>query len=340
MSEESLFQSLCQAFNLTFYHLPQWYALLHDTYGHDSVYILATDNDGRVLGFMPITFVEIPLLGKKAISSPYQISVGGVLCCDAHVAECLYGEAIIQCQKRGVEFLEIRSAEYAEVMDKLGFEKVVTNCSVTLCSLDDCTKGNIRKGHRSDFNKAKKFGVELTKGTSLDDWRAFYELYETEQRAHGAPGHGWSFLKSLHEMFPDNALVRLAWKDDICVGGMLLFCFGDTVFYKQGAMPGAYVVHGVAKYLIWETMQEMKNAGYKYFNFGLTHNSQTHLLSYKEGFAASSEELVFYARSFGGHKVTNIGDVYSGHGFLKKVWQNLPLSVTKIMGPIVSRWYC
>lgn len=322
-----------------FFQLSDWFYVLADTYKHKLYLLVLEDSAGKIVGGFPLFLIKVPLLGSKLISTPYQTASGGPFFHDSETGTQLINAAIELGEKQKVDFVEIRNGDYLDQCQQQVFKRKIVPLSVSVSFLPDISFKTIRVNHQRDIKKAQKNGISVRPVNGLEEWKVFYDLLEYQHRLFASPGFGWAFFKNLYEKMPDKVSIRLAWKDDKCVSGILLFHHAKTVFYKQGATLEEHKKAGAAKLVMWDSMCWARESGFSHFNFGMSWDKMQSLISFKEGFGAQTTPVANFVHIIK-KPPPDIGELYSGHIGLKKIWKALPLPLTKKMGGILSRWYC
>ncbi len=323
----------------TLYHHHGWYDVLADTYGHEKRLLTAYDGEDRIVGVLPMMLVKLPVLGAKLIACPYQASAGPPLANDDEVFSALVEAAIEMGREADAKFVEIRGPANDARMTAAGFDERHGGTFDSIIRMHEVTRSTIHRGHRQDLNRVNRLGIEIREATSLAEWRTFYEMFELLQREFAAIGLGWAIFENLFLKLPSKAKVRLARLDGEVIAGAFLLCHHKTIFSKQAVVMPDHVRTGVGKGLVWSTMEWGKSAGYDVLNLGISLQSQTHVLKFKEGFNATARPLSSYVYALGATP-PSYEDLYEGYGTLKKMWKKMPLPATKLAGAMLTRWFC
>ena len=99
-----------------------------------------------------------------------------------------------------------------------------------------CERG--AHGHLTSVRKAVRAGVVARKATSLDDWRAYYAVYEDSLRRWGdnaSSSYGWPLFKAMFERGSRHIDLWLAELDDVVIGGGICLSAGRHVAYWHAA---------------------------------------------------------------------------------------------------------
>lgn len=153
------------------------------------------------------------------------------------------------------------------------------------------------KGRKWLIARAKKSGLVVT---DSHDWANFYDLLATVLSRHGAtPVHSIDELKKLSQLFPANISLRVVEKSNALLAATLLFKFNSTVHTQYLATSEEGKELGALDFLVETCIEESKQAGYKYFSFGISTEKQGKLLNagliaQKESFGARGLVLDVY----------------------------------------------
>jgi len=136
--------------------------------------------------------------------------------------------------------------EYAMLYRKFGFEYHYISHAL-----------NLNIDYKNYYNKATKRKINNTKkNTNLkifqkNDFNVFYPILVDNKRKHNTtPTHSLDDLIKLDKLLPNKLKLFLAYKDDIPIGGHLLFlandnvalCFYNVMDYKYEKMFPAYAL--------------------------------------------------------------------------------------------------
>ena len=99
--------------NGTLYHLSQWRDIIHNTYGHDTHYLVA-EIESKIVGVLPLVHLKHFIFGNNLISIPF-FDIGGILADDRDTEKALLWQAIKLGKKLNVETVELRQIGRAHV---------------------------------------------------------------------------------------------------------------------------------------------------------------------------------------------------------------------------------
>ena len=160
-----------------------------------------------------------------------------------------------------------------------------TNISTTIdltCPLP------LDRGNKSGANAARKAGIQT--GPS-DDWEGFWRLLSSllDERYSTRPVHTIEEIKLLHSRFTDNVKLHTATLDDELLAGVVMYNSHPVAHCQYiGASPQGK--DSKALTLLFDRLiKESAEAGYRYFDFGISNEDHGHYLN--EGLARQKSRL-------------------------------------------------
>ncbi len=94
------------------------------------------------------------------------------------------------------------------------------------------------KGHRSAAKKAERLGVHVRLAKTLEDWQAYYKIYERTLERWGdraSSRYQWRLFQRLFECGSEHVKLWLAEVEGLAVAGALCLASGKHIVYWHGA---------------------------------------------------------------------------------------------------------
>jgi hypothetical protein len=160
---------------------------------------------------------------------------------------------------------------------------------------DDIWNGFHRKT-RQKIRKAKKSGVEIKDGTSLGDFKSFYDIYAKESLqkwGYETPQIPFKLCKNLYKFGSDHVKLSLATKDDKIIAGTLSLLYSKTFYLFMSAFLPEYGTFNPTSILFNHAIKQACQEGYNCVNFGTSGNLKQ-LGKFKEKFGPEKVELERY----------------------------------------------
>jgi FemAB-related protein (PEP-CTERM system-associated) len=323
------------------YHTLLWRDVIKDVFSHRPLYLFS-ERDGNISGILPLFLVKFPLLGSKLISIPYDIGSGGALAEDGMSERLLIERAISLAREKRVGYLELR---YGRTRPALADLPLQQSEPVLISEIDldgeEQVWSRIGRGHRESIRKAEKRGVTVREATNLDDFLQFYQVYLRSFRAFGTPPYGANYFSGLWNHLHATGATRLvlAFIDNRCVGGLLLFCWGTNLISKFSICLPEAVSSRTYAALQWQSIQIGLEYGYRKLNLGSSSHQQQGIVKFKERWGARTHPAALYSLPVR-TKVPSIEKYFDSEGIARRLWKKLPLRTTSLLGGPLNRWFC
>lgn len=143
--------------------------------------------------------------------------------------------------------------------------------------------------YRSHIRKAlDKGGFEVAPATTLEDWRAYYRIYQDSLERWGhekSEGYSWRLFEELFSLRSPHVKLTLARSAGEVVSGNICFYAKRHVVYWHGSTLKEHLPSNVAKLVMYEAIKEAVNAGRAWFDFNPS-AGLSGVKFFKEGFNA------------------------------------------------------
>jgi FemAB-related protein (PEP-CTERM system-associated) len=312
-------------------HAPEWSAVIQEAYGHEPLYLTATDEFGRG-GLLPAFIVRRPLIGAAVSSMPF-LDGGGPRSASPALTIGLVDALIAQAHRVGASVVELRCAERLPVAWQPMEHKV--NLALSLASDPDQMWHRLHRAVRSQVRKAYRSGLYVEFG-GLKQLDAFYSIFSSRMRELGSPVHDRGFFRSILTRFGAQARIAVVRNGAKPIGGMILLACNNVLTVPWASSLTRYSSLCPNMLLYWEAILSGCVDGCERFDFGRsTRGSGTY--HFKRQWGAEEAPLYWYSIPIRGWSTPSPGyDVTSSR--LADVWKRLPLSVTRHLGPRVRKY--
>ena len=311
---------------------PGWLPVLEAGLGHEPIALEAL-RGGRTVGYLGLAYVKSLLFGRFLVSLPY-LNYGGAVAEDERAATALTDRAVLLADQLRVRYLELRH-EWAQDHPALGqrrTDKVHMRLELPATAdalwkqLDAKVRNQVRKGQKSGFT-VHWGGPELL--------AEFYDVFSRNMRDLGTPVFGRRLFAAVLRQFPD--------RSELCVvrdgprpaaAALLLHGWGVTEVPSASALRD-YNPSCVNMLMYWHLLERAAGRGQEVFDFGRSSDgSPTWRFKKQWGAAACPAEWQYHLRrgSVGEMRADN-----PRYRRLIRVWQRLPVWVTRCLGPQVVR---
>jgi FemAB-related protein (PEP-CTERM system-associated) len=315
----------------SFCHRMGWRSVMEDALGHRTFWRVARDADGEIAGLLPLVRVRSRLFGDYLVSMPF-LNYGGPLG-SSEARQALAGWAADTAAELRVDLLELRnrlpqeSGELVENARKLTVVK----------ELPDTTEALWEKGLkakvRSQVRRPLKEGMEIDFGPELLD--DFYDVFATTMRDLGTPVLPRPFFQKISEALGDATIFAVVRHEgEPVAAGCGLSWQGEFEITWAGASR-AHARLAPNMLLYWGLMEESVRRGMSAFNFGrCSPDSGTH--RFKRQWGSEDHVLPWLQWSPSGVPSTPDPDSPKFRA-ATNVWSRLPVGMTNVIGPRLSR---
>jgi FemAB-related protein (PEP-CTERM system-associated) len=315
------------------YHLTGWRRVLADTYGYESHYLMAVEQE-RIVGVLPLLFVRSSLVGNRAITTQ------GGLCADSDEAGLALIEAGRECAKgAGVKQFVIQDTRQAWPGD-LHTTNHHVHCVVDVGRQTDALWQGLDKNVRRQVRMARKNGLTVHIDRTGESASQLYSVLSRYAHGAGTPLFGRVFLDNVIRAFPDGFEIAVVYSGKEPVGAYFQLVMGDTVYGAWGATLHEYLAARATYLAYWEILADAAEGGYRYLDMGRSPAGSS-VSAFKGQWGGVWRPIYQQMAHIGTqHHTASITErVSSDYKFrlLTRVWPHLPLPVAQFFGPKLRR---
>ncbi|MBV9264857.1 MAG: FemAB family PEP-CTERM system-associated protein [Acidobacteriaceae bacterium] len=313
------------------FHLNAWRKSIEETFRYKPVYLMAT-RAGQICGVLPLFIVKTPLLGKVLLSTPFAV-YGGALTDDTETQEALRNEVVKLAHRLKVQYVELRNAHEDQVM---GFERVCRYVTFTqdVCANEDKVLESIPRKTRYMVRKSLKQGFATR---VAENPNAFEDLYAKNLRKLGTPSFPSKFFRCLRENFAGEVDIREVILDGKLASSVLTFYFRDQALPYYGASDPEFNAVAPNNFMYYDLMRWSGANGYRTFDFGRSKKNVGGSYEFKSHWGMVERELPYEMLLVKRKQLPNFTPANPAFSLPLKIWRNLPLSVTRAIGPFFLR---
>lgn len=301
-----------------------------DALRYDAPYLIAWSGD-RVVGVLPLIHLKTPLFGNTLVSTAFSVG-GGVLADDDAVADALADEAVRLANALKVDCLELRS-DVARFDGWPTKSETYAGFSAPLDPDAEARLAAIPRKKRADVRKGIKAEFTVDTETSVD---VFHDLYARNLHALGTPILPKRWYAALKRNFGEACEISSIVVEGKPVVALLSFVFNGTVYpYYVGAVAEARKLHAF-DHVYWSLMERAAAQGGARFDFGRS-KIGTGAADYKKHWGFEGVPLEYQYHLVGDAEMPDLNPNNPKYARFVKIWQKLPLGVTKRVGPALAR---
>jgi FemAB-related protein (PEP-CTERM system-associated) len=314
----------------TFCHLSGWHQVFGTQMGHSCFYLSAR-TDGELRGVLPLVRVRNRIFGDYLVSMPF-LNYGGPVG-DPNACQLLILRSKELAEELDVDLLELRNRAEFDVDLPVVVRKVAPILPLP-GTAGELWEKSLRSKLRTKIRRSEKEGFETRFGPDLVD--DFYEIFATNMRDLGTPVLPRGLFHSLPEIFGDRVLFGASYLEGRPVAAGCGFLWQGEFEMTWSSALQEYNRLNPNTLMYWEFMQRLIGAGARSFNFGRsTPGSGTH--DFKRQWGSEDLPLPWLPYSIRGEARPPTPD-QKKFALATRIWSKLPIGVTKLIGPSLSKW--
>lgn len=268
----------------------------------------------------------------------------GPVCDDRDVMLRSLSEIIDHYKRRRFWYLSIQlylkigyDSEYIDYnLNKLYKIRYFFNNENTKASLEIDLEGSIiniyrsmRKGHKSDIQKALKSGIQIEEAQSANDVKAFTDIYHKMTKTRKIHGHTSMEIEEIYNYVHDNGLGTLLLAKDsntMVIGGAIIVKQGISARYLISASDPEKRDLPMTHLVIYKAIEMAKSQKLKYFDFwGYNHfadnDDQIYNVNlFKKGFGGY---YTFFAKKLNVDLLPNGYNIHRFYSVIKNIKDRL-----------------
>jgi len=314
----------------SFFQLSGWQQVLWSSFGHQCHYLYAEDN-GQIVGVLPLAEVKSALFGYQLVSLPFCV-YGGAL--GSHEARrALEKHAAQLGEQLGVDHVELRY-RHAQQNDWLTRSQHATfGCE--LAADDAAILAAIKKNQRALIRKGLQSEMSWQIDAQTDD---FYQVYSESLRNLGTPVFSKKLIDALCKEFPETTEVLTIRHQGEPVSSVFSFYYqGQVLPYYGGGKPIARELKS-NDFMYYQLMcHARREKNCHYYDFGRS-KLDSGAYSYKRHWGMQDQVLHYQYKLIRAKALSNLSPNNPKYALFIRLWQKLPLSVSRLLGPLLARY--
>lgn len=316
----------------TAYHQFGWKEVIEQSFGHRSYYLAASNAAGVWQGVLPLLHINSRLFGNFLVSLPF-VNYGGLLTDTPAVAECLLREAEKIRREVGAEYVELRHAGEAVAGLPTLHHKVTM--ILPLAADSDSQWEGFNPKLRNQIRKADRSGLTAVVG-HLELLDGFYDVFARNMRDLGTPVYGKVFFRNLLSEFPAATRIIAIRHEGETVAAGLACWFRETLEVPWASSVKDFKALCPNNLLYWEAIRFAIANGFSRFDFGRS-TPQEGTYNFKKQWGAEPVPLFWQYLLEPGRSLPELNPKNPKYELAIKVWQKLPVWLTRQLGPQIVR---
>jgi len=313
------------------FHLLAWKRAVETAFRHRAHYLMAV-RGGGLEGVLPLFEVRGLLGGRGLVSVPYGV-YGGVCATSAAAREALVGASRQLAGRVKAAYVELRHRSGQEA--DLPTKSLYVTFSRPIESSEEANLNAIPRKQRRMTRQGLKHGLRPEFG--LQHLDRFYDIYAHSVHSLGSPVFPRRLFHAIGQEFGKDCELLTIWKDSVPVSGVLTLLFEDQVLPYYGGARQEALAFAVNDFMYWELLCHAAKAGYRTFDFGRSREG-TGAYNFKRHWGFEPEALPYQYVLLDGSQMPNLSPSNPRMHFAVEAWKRMPLPLTKVVGPFLTRY--
>jgi FemAB-related protein (PEP-CTERM system-associated) len=313
------------------FHLLAWKRAVETAFRHRAHYLMAV-RGGGLEGVLPLFEVRGLLGGRGLVSVPYGV-YGGVCATSAAAREALVGASRQLAGRVKADYVEFRHRSGQEA--DLPTKSLYVTFSRPIESSEEANLNAIPRKQRRMTRQGLKHGLRPEFG--LQHLDRFYDIYAHSVHSLGSPVFPRRLFHAIGQEFGKDCELLTIWKDSVPVSGVLTLLFEDQVLPYYGGARQEALGFAVNDFMYWELLCHAAKAGYRTFDFGRSREG-TGAYNFKRHWGFEPVALPYQYVLLDGSQMPNLSPSNPRMHFALEAWKRMPLPLTKVVGPFLTRY--
>ncbi|MDJ0710590.1 MAG: FemAB family PEP-CTERM system-associated protein [Woeseiaceae bacterium] len=315
----------------TFFHRAGWFRVIRDSFRHRPFYLQAKDASGRIRGVLPAFEQKSLLFGHALISLPFCVYGGGVADSPS-ILRALEDAAADLAHSLNVDYLELRNVETTR--DDWPTKSLHATFQRALEGDDEAILLSIKNKQRAVVRKGLRNNLTLQIQDDVDE---FFHAYSTSVRNLGTPVFSRRYFQNLKKEFGNDCEIVSVKSDEGLECSLISFYFRDHVLpYYGGGMPQSRGSKAM-DFMYYDQMCRAAKDGRNVYDFGRS-KVDSGPYNYKRHWGFEPRPLHYQYALVRASELPEVNVNNPKYQKMISLWRKLPLRVSQILGPFVSRY--
>jgi FemAB-related protein (PEP-CTERM system-associated) len=318
--------------NGTNYHQYAWRNVIEKSFGPRTYYLVAISHREEICGILPLVHIKSRLFGSFLVSLPF-FNYGGLLCNELTANKELLNMAQSILKDVCADHAELRHLDICR--EGLATKQHKVTMILDL-EEDEGTQWKVLDAKvRNQVRKAEKSGLIAETG-HIELLDGFYEVFCRNMRDLGTPVYGKKFFRNILETFPDTTRIISVMFEGKTVASGLLTWFKDRMEVPWASSIRDYREMCPNNLLYWEAIRFSIGNGSKTFDFGRSTPGEG-TFRFKKQWGAKPVQHYWQYLLEQGENIPELNPDNPKYRMAIKIWQQMPVALTKVIGPRIVR---
>jgi serine/alanine adding enzyme len=315
------------------YHLTAWKDIIEASFGHKTYYLLAEDMHNEIKGILPLVQLKSILFGNFMVSLPY-FNYGGICADNDEIDRQLLKKAADIAAEKHAGHIEFRHTRQTGGGLPVKTAKVCMHLSLP-DTPDELWKSFPSK-LRSQIRKPSKEALYVKIG-KMEELDGFYDVFAVNMRDLGTPVYSKEFFRNILRVFHDSSWICTVFaKDGQPVASGFLLGFKERLEIPWASSLRSFNHVSPNMLLYWHALKFACEMGYRSFDFGRSTPGEG-TYRFKEQWGAKPVQLYWHYWLQNGGPAPELNPKNPKYQVAIKIWQRLPVSLTKLIGPAIVK---
>lgn len=313
------------------FHLTSWKRVIEKTFGHKSEYVAAVEGDD-IRGIFPVFEIRSRVFGHYWVSVPFG-ETGGPLS-RTHEADALfYDHARKLLASSGAGYFEFR---HRNPLPGLVTKDLYYTFSRSISQDAEDNLNAIPRKSRAMVRKGIKNGLRSETGAHL--LPEFYDLLTRNFHRLGTPAFTKKLFANFLESFGDMCDLLVVYTPENCpAAGVMFFTFKGRMIPYYAGSDFRYRQLAPNDFMYWELMGMAAEKGLNTFDFGRS-KIGTGSFDFKRHWGFEPVPLSYQYMLAEGQEMPNLSPANPRYRRKIELWRKMPLGLTRMIGPFISKY--
>ncbi|MDZ7615692.1 MAG: FemAB family XrtA/PEP-CTERM system-associated protein [Patescibacteria group bacterium] len=313
-------------------HDPRWLGVLEQGFSHRP-FLLVAAQGGRPVGTLSLVLVKSLLFGRFLVSLPY-VNLAGIVAESDEAAAALVDRAVELADELNVEYLELRHETLLPHPSLNYYSTTKVSMRLPLPDTTEALWGRLTAKARNQVRKGEKQGFTVHWG-GMDLLPEFYNVFARNMRDLGTPVFSPRLFTAILTEFPQAAELCVVRSAGRPVAGALLVHGDGFTEVPSASSLRAFGSLNANDWMYWHLLQRAVARKQHTFDFGRTTvDSTTYVFKKKWGAKPVPFYWQYYVRR---GDVTGMRIESGRYDRVIRIWQRLPVWLTRRIGPAIVR---
>ncbi len=311
---------------------PGWLEVLARGLKHEPFCLEACRGE-QIVGLLPLEYIRSLLFDRFLVGLPY-LNTGGVMSDDPDAATALVDEAVELANRLDVKYLELRHERPIE-HPALGHQLTSkVHMRLALPTTSDELWNGFKPKVRNQIRKGQQAALSIHWGTD-ELLGEFYSVFSRNMRDLGTPVFGRKLFDAILRQFPDEAELCVLRLGNRPVSGAVLVHGPGMTEVPSASTLRRYNRTNANMLMYWHLLCRAIERHQQTFDFGRS-SIDANTFRFKKQWGAQPVPAVwqYYVRR---GTISDMRPENRRYQLMIRVWQRLPLPLTRLIGPPIVR---